>query len=71
MDISGVSIPVQPAAYPEGPRDAQLQSAVREALESQSHGNEGDNSEVRNDQAQAPARLEARSGLGQLVDEMA
>ncbi len=39
MDISGVSIPAVPVVQAEPPRDAQLQTAVPEAAQSESSGN--------------------------------
>ncbi len=63
MDISGVSIPVVPASQQEPPRDAQLQTAVSEASQSEPQQN--------NTQSESSARRDESSSVGQNIDERA
>lgn len=44
MDISGVSIPAVPTAQPQPPQNVELQSAVRESVETESSNNNDSNS---------------------------
>lgn len=68
MDISGVVTPALPDVQPTPPRDAQLETAVREA--SQSEPQQNDTQSESSGGGQTPARDES-SNVGRNVDEHA
>jgi len=68
MDISGVATPAVPDVQPTPPRDAQLETAVRET--SQSEPQQNNTQSESGGGGQPPARDET-SNVGRNVDEHA
>lgn len=68
MDISGVATPAVPDVQPTPPRDAQLETAVREA--SQSEPQQNNTQSESSDSSQTSARDET-SSVGRNIDEHA
>lgn len=66
MDISGVSIPAVPEVQQEPPRDAQLQTAVRETAQS---GTAENNTQT--DSSSTEGKRDESSNVGRHIDEHA
>ena len=66
MDISGVATPAVPDVQPAPPRDAQLETAVRETAQSEpQQNNTQTESGASNEQ---PARRDESSNVGRNID---
>lgn len=68
MDISGVATPALPDVQSTPPRDAQLETAVREASQSEPQQNDTQSESGSSGQS---ARRDESSNVGQNVDEHA
>jgi hypothetical protein len=68
MDISGVATPAVPDVQPTPPRDAQLETAVREASQSEPQQNNTQSESGGNEQS---AARDESSTVGRNIDEHA
>ena len=69
MDISGVSIPAIPEVQQQPPRDAVVQTAVKEASQTEAENHDSKGGASSSDSHQQSR--ESYSNLGRVVDERA